>query len=120
MAKESPTSRALRDLRQLGFIADKVEQRLPKCFITRDLFGCIDIVAVREGVGILGVQATSNNGGNHSARRIKAIAEPRLRNWLLAGGRFEIWSYAKQGARGERKIWTLRRDPVTLDDLGTA
>lgn len=110
------TALALAEMRRRGWDAEKVEQRLPHCFITRDLFNVIDIVALGEGT-IIGVQVTGGDGGNHAARRAKAIAEPRLRRWLEYGGRFEVWSYALRGARGERKLRTLREDPVTLADL---
>lgn len=112
----STTAMALAECRKRGWDADKVEQRLPRCFITRDLFGCIDIVALGEGT-IIGLQVTGGQAGNHAARRAKAIAEPRLRRWLAAGGRFEVWSYALRGAKGKRKLYTLREDPVTLADL---
>jgi hypothetical protein len=85
------TSMALAECRARGWDADKVEQRIPHCFVTRDLFGCIDIVAM-TGITFLGIQVTSGSGGNHAARRAKAIAEPRLRRWLELGGRFEVWS----------------------------
>ena len=113
---QSPTSRTLAELRGLGFEAGVVERRVPNRWdITIDLFGCIDIVAMREGSGIVGIQATS--GGNHAARRSKSLAEPRLRAWLASGGRFEIWSWSKAGARGARKLWTLRREELTLADV---
>lgn len=118
--KTSPTQRALADLRKLGFTAAVVERWNPHAKIRQDLFGCIDIIAVFPGFGVLAVQATSGEGGNHAARRAKAIAEPRLRKWIESGGRFEVWSYRKAGARETRKLWTLRRDPVVLDDLPMA
>ena len=111
----SPTQRALADLRSLGFVAQVVERFNPHAKVRQDLFGCIDIVAVREGCGILGVQACA--GASHAARRAKSLAEPRLRAWLAAGGRFEVFSYAKRGGRGERKRWQLRREELTADDL---
>ena len=111
----SPTKRALADLRSLGFVAQVVERFNPYAKVRQDLFGCIDIVAVREGCGILGVQACA--GASHAARRAKSLAEPRLRAWLAAGGRFEVFSYAKRGGRGERKRWQLRREEITADDL---
>jgi hypothetical protein len=110
-----PTAKTLERLREMGFEAGVVERRNRFSNKTLDLFGCIDIVAVYPGVGVLGIQATS--GTNHAARRTKSIAEPRLRTWLLSGGRFEIWSWSKKGPRGKRKLWTLRRDEVVLDDL---
>ena len=111
----SPTKRALADLRSLGFVAQTVERWNPHAKVRQDLFGCIDIVAVREGCGILGVQACA--GASHAARRAKSLAEPRLRAWLAAGGRFEVFSYARRGGRGERKRWQLRREEITADDL---
>lgn len=115
--KTSPTQRALAELRKLGFTAAVVEKWNPHAHIRQDLFGCIDIIAVFPGFGILAVQATSGEGGNHAARRAKAISEPRLRKWLESGGRFEVWSFRKAGERGKRKLWAMRRDPVVLDDL---
>lgn len=113
---QSPTSRTLEELRKLGFEAGVVERRVPNRWdITIDLFGCIDIVAAREGSGLFGIQATT--GAHHAARRTKAIAEPKLATWLKAGGRFEVWSWEKQGAAGARKLWKLRREEITLKDI---
>jgi len=115
----SPTQRTMAELKDIGFAAGIVEKRVPKRpNITIDLFNCIDIVAIKEGVGILGVQATT--GPNHAARRAKAVAEPRLKTWLLCGGRFEIWSWSKKGACGKRKLWALRRDELFAHDIGTS
>lgn len=66
-----------------------------------DLFGVIDIVALRPG-GIVGLQATS--GGNFLARVKKSLAEPRLRTWLECGGLFEVWGWRKLKSR-----WQVRR-----------
>ena len=93
----TPTARALARLRELGYLADVVERRLPRCFITRDLFGCIDVVAVRPGE-VLGVQCTS--ASNLAARLARARGAPGLRDWLAAGARFGVWGWAKR--------WPLR------------
>ena len=110
----SPTQRALKQLRDLGFTCGIVEKWNMHTKQRQDLFGCIDLICVRDGVGIVGVQATS--GTNHSARREKSIAEPRLREGLEAGGRFEIVSFSKRGERGKRKLWTMRREELVLQD----
>lgn len=112
MAKTSPTSRTLQELKRLGFAAQVVERWNAFAKKRIDLFGIIDVVAIKPGVGIIGIQATS--GTNHAARRTKSLAEPRLRLWLESGGRFEVWSWAKQGARGARKLWELRREEITV------
>lgn len=141
----SPTARTLAECKKRGWIAQVVEQTIPRTFIKRDLFGIIDVIAVTPGrvnIGglccvykqpfdakpgehtcdscgttnalvpgeIIGIQATS--GTNHAARREKALSEPRLRAWIDAGGRFEIWSFSKTGVRGKRKKWTLRTEEV--------
>jgi hypothetical protein len=103
----SPTARTLRECRKRGYEAQVVEKF--NSFTKRriDLFGCIDVVACTPE-GILGIQATS--GANHAARMTKAKAEPKLGRWLKAGGQFAVWSFAKQGGRGKRKLWTLREE----------
>lgn len=111
------TAHALAECRKRGWDADKVEQRLPRCFITRDLFGCIDILAMTENT-FLGLQVTA--GDNHAARKAKAMAEPRLRRWLQLGGRFAIWSYDKRGGAGTRQVRVLREEEITLQDLWSA
>lgn len=112
---KSPNKRALDDLRTMGFTCQTVERWNSFARKRIDLFGCIDIVAARDGIGLLAVQACA--GASHAARRTKSLAEPRLRVWLMAGGRFEIWSYAKRGARGKAKKWELRREEILLGDL---
>lgn len=109
----SPTARTLAECRKRGWHAQVVERRIPKSFVTLDLFGCIDIIAITDN-GILAIQATS--GSNHASRMTKSFEEPRLRAWLGAGGRFEVWSWAQQGASGTRKLWTLRVEPIVMAD----
>lgn len=111
----SPTQRSLVLLRELGFTAQVVEKFNFHSKTRLDLFGIIDIIAIHPGAGIFGIQATS--GSNHSARRVKSMDEPNLRLWLEAGGRFEVWSWAKKGPRGKRKVWQVRREEITLDML---
>lgn len=111
---KSPSAQTLAECRKRGWIAQSVEQRIPKSFITRDLFGVIDIVAITPG-GILGIQAT---GGRHNAaRRDKILAEPRALAWLRAGAALAVWNWEKQGPRGKRKVWTLREVPILCVDF---
>lgn len=111
----SPVERSLQLLRHEGYIAEVVERRLPRCFITRDFLGCIDIIGCKSGSPILGIQATT--GANAAARRTKALALPGLRVWLEAGGAFAVWAWSLRGARGQREVWTCRRQALTLADL---
>lgn len=101
----SPTERTLRWLRKQGYTADVVERRLPHSFVTKDLFGCLDIVAITaESRGVLGLQVTS---AAHLAERVaKVTAEPRARLWHACGNPLWVVGWAKQGAAGKRKLWT--------------
>jgi hypothetical protein len=114
MPSTSPTARTLAELRRLGYLAEKVEQRLPRVYVTRDLFGIIDVLAVRPGE-VLGVQCTS--GSNAAARVKKALATSALRVLLAAGVLFEVWGWRKS-VRSRR--WELTRRPLTLADLDPA
>ena len=61
----SPTQRSLAHLRALGYRVAIVERWNPFARIRQDLFGVLDLLAVKDGE-ILGVQVTS--GSNVAAR----------------------------------------------------
>lgn len=109
----SPTQRTLAYLRKRGEVAQVVERFNQFAKVRQDLFGFIDIVNLRTGA-IVGVQCTS--GGNVAARVNKILNEcgDVAREWLLAGGRIEVWGWAKRGPRGKRKLWTPRVVDVFL------
>ena len=108
----SPTSLALKLLRKEGYTAQVVEQWVPVAHIRRDLFGIIDIVAVKEGVfGVLGIQVTSKS--NISARLHKASQNKNLLVWYKAGNNFEIWGSYKK----DNKIMMEKRELVKKEYL---
>lgn len=116
-------SRTLGECRKRGWVAQGVEQtiKIPggRTF-KRDLFGVIDVIAIDPSAPVgqrtIGIQTTSGGtGGSHSPHRAKILAEPRARQWLEAGNRLELWSWAKQGARGKAKRWTLRVEVFTAE-----
>jgi len=116
----TPTQRTLKELRDNGWTAEVVERWNSFARIRQDLFGVIDIVAVKAGCGVMGVQATS--AGNVGARVEKARAEARLKAWLAAGARFSVCGWGKRGARGERKTWQPRwveLDSSTLNEIAS-
>jgi hypothetical protein len=99
---KSPTARSVEELRKRGYpLVDVVEKRIPGCFITRDLWNIVDIIAVSE-TDILGVQATS--GPNVAARVAKIAESEALPIVLKAGIRIAVWGWRK-GADGH---WVLR------------
>ena len=107
---------ALADLKKLGFHAAVVEKRIPHTFISKDMFGFADIVYLTSA-SIVALQVTTNTGGHHAKHKDKIIAEPRALAWLQAGGIVELWSYAKQGARGEAKVWVCRKESIVAEDF---
>lgn len=104
----TPTARSLEQCRKNGWLADVVERRIPHSFITKDLFGFLDIVALAH-CGTIGIQATS--GSNHAARVRKIITERReaARRWLECGNVIFVWSWSKR-----RNRFLLRSEQVTL------
>ena len=126
----SPTVLTLKRLRDHAWVSQVVEQTIRGAGVVfhRDLFSCIDVLAIRHDPAprILGVQACIM--GHVRARLDKAMGvtveldkhgEPRtppaLRQWLLAGGEFQVWGFAKRGPRGERKRWVCRRVGIAVD-----
>jgi hypothetical protein len=122
MKGKSPTARSLDLLRRRGFEAEVVERWLPigtkdkdgqPIKIRRDLFGCIDIVAVHSSVaGALGVQATS--ASNMSARLNKAKTLKPIAVWLKAQNRFEVWGWWVNPGSA---CWEVRVAELRLDDM---
>ncbi len=110
----SPTQRSLAAWRKDGAVAEVVERWNQHARVRHDLFGVIDIVALKDG-HIIGVQTTSD--GNLSARVAKAKAEPKLLAWFRCGGRFVVEGWGKKGQRGKRKLWSRRQVEITEEQI---
>lgn len=108
--KQSPTSRTLKWLREQGHHAAVVERWNPYAKIRQDVWGFADILSFHPLGEVVLVQCTS--GSNHAARMAKIRENPIAAEWMR---NHPIWvvSWAKQGARGKRKTWTVRREVVT-------
>jgi hypothetical protein len=108
-------------LRAAGYIAEVVEQSIPgsRHVFKRDFLGCIDILALISGeMALTGIQTTS--ASNVSSRKAKILAEPKALIWITAGHHLVIHGWAKRGARGKVKRWTLTETRITLADFGEA
>ncbi len=105
----SPTQRTLAKLRKEGWTCAITEKWNQYARVRQDLFGFCDVIAIKPGT-ILAVQACA--GASHAARRDKILAEPRAAEWLNAGGQIAVLSWAKQGPRGKRKLWTARMEMI--------
>jgi hypothetical protein len=112
----SPTTLSLAALRRSGFVADVCERFIAQAGVRRDLFGCIDIIAIdRRQPGILAVQCTTLD---HVAGRLaKARSKPELTAWLKAGGRFAVWGWFKRNGRWQVKQVEVRGEDLEAVDL---
>jgi hypothetical protein len=99
----SPTELSLKLLRSKGYTAQVVEHWNAFARIRQDLFGIIDIVAVKEGEwGVLGVQTTSKS--NITARLKKAGINKHLLVWYKSGNNFEVHGWGKVKGKWEVEI----------------
>jgi hypothetical protein len=81
----TPTQRTLKKLRDDGWIAEVVERWVPGANIRKDLFGWIDIMALRDGQ-TLAVQCTSYSNMSARVKKIEeseTIAEVRKAGWSV-------------------------------------
>jgi hypothetical protein len=90
LRKLLPETRTIRALQAAGYLAQKVEQQIHGTHIKRDLFGFLDVLAIR-GDEILGVQATSLS---HVSDRIKKIEDhenlPAVRKANIS---IQVWGW---------------------------
>lgn len=135
---KSAVQRTREELKRRGWDSQIVERWNPHARRRVDLFGLFDIVALRPlrdwavvieeyPMGsapdwlmdstlpprILGIQVCrGGSGGDVAEHRTKMLANPLLAKWIECGGVAEMWSWSKAGARGKRKTWTLKVEPV--------
>ena len=107
----SPTQRSKAKLKADGWpLIEVVEHWNPFARCRQDLFGFIDILAVRDNE-ILAVQTTT--GPNATARVSKILHNPAKDVWLASRSRrLEVHAWRKAGARGKRKVWECREIEV--------
>lgn len=94
-----------KECRERGYLYAKTEHWNHHARIRQDLFNCIDYLVLDNKPGVLGVQATT---GSNAAARVTKCQETIPPEWFQAGNRLQVWSWAKRGPRGKRKVWTLK------------
>lgn len=89
----SPTQRSLKLLRDGGYRVAIVEKWNPHARIRQDLFGCIDLLALRDGV-TLAVQTTTSE---HYAERVaKVRASDAYPDMVAAGWQIVVHGWVKR------------------------
>lgn len=109
MSATSPTQLSLKRLRDNGYTVAVVEHWNPFVKIRQDLFGFIDILAVKPG-RTLAIQATSADNAPTRVNKIKA--HPNLAVVLAAGWEVRVWGWDKPKNR-----WRLQRDVLILNPV---
>ena len=112
----SPTARSLAYLRSQGYHAYCVERWIPRARVRKDVAGFMDILAWRKtqqhGPEMLAVQATTGANVSHRVDKIVhglvGSDQQAHLDWKAMGYLVVVHGWAKQGARGKRKLWTLR------------
>ena len=109
-AEMSPTQRSKKFMEKQGYLCAITERWNPHVNIRQDLFGFIDMIAIK-GDDVLAIQTTS--GSNVSARIKKIVSLHTAGVWLESvHRRIVVHGWSKQGPRGKRKVWTCRQQPV--------
>jgi hypothetical protein len=116
--KTNATQRSLKYLRDAGWTVCIVEKFLPARGTMKfprriDAFGFGDLLACRsweeprlhrKEIALI----QSCPGASHAEHKEKILAIPEFQTWKNSGGQVILMSWAKKGARGERKLWTVR------------
>lgn len=99
----SPTQLTLRHLKAEGWTqVEVVEKWNPHARIRQDLFGIVDVLAIRPGE-TLAVQATS--ASNVSSRLHKIADSPKIGDIREAG-----WTFHVHGWKKIKNRWVLHRN----------
>lgn len=109
----SPTQRSLKLLREDGWTAEVTEKWNPHARIRQDLFGFVDLVAMKPGRKPLLVQTTS--GSNVAARIQKMSSIPAVQLAIDSG--FDIQVHGWRKLVSNRNRWTPRIVNLTGDEL---
>lgn len=111
----NPTQRTTSWLREQGYTIGTVERFIsPKSFVDsghrRDLFGCVDMIAIRPG-RVLAVQSTGTDWSGHWKKLTEGTGRPGTVAWLATGSPFLLigWRKLKSGWQ-PRVHWFLMED----------
>lgn len=104
----SPTQRSIEYLRAKGFLVAVVEKYNHHAKVTQDLFGVIDILAIRKNE-TLAIQTTS--ASNLASRRKKLLSHENLPLIQAAGWQVKLHGWRKN----IKSKWVLREELLTAD-----
>lgn len=97
-----------------GWLFGVVEQTIPHCFIKRDLFGCVDAIAIK-GVLCVALQVTSRS--NMMARVNKARGLPSFERMVKALPFYVVGTDLADG-KPRFKVYRVEMDSHWEDEIG--
>ncbi len=104
----TPTARTLAECKERKWLACVVEKWIPQTRQRKDAFGFGDLLVVDDQPGALLIQACSSGDMARREGKIRGECWEAAERWLARGNRIAVWGWALRGARGKRKVWTLR------------
>lgn len=106
MAK-SPTEKAIKVLKRLGYAPQVVERWNPYAKIRQDAWGFIDIIALAPGRSPLYLQVTS---WDNTLARAKKIVESALARPVIESrsARVEVWGFREVQSRNDDNLRRIR------------
>lgn len=106
----SPTQRSLKLMRDRGYLVAITEKYNPFAKIRQDLFGFIDMLAIK-GDETIAIQTTDGTSVSKRINKIQTLESARL--WLESSNRsIVVHGWRKVGPRGKRKTWECREVKV--------
>lgn len=104
------TEMTLKKLKKDGYGCGIVERFIPRAGFgfRKDLFGIIDIIAIKEGE-IIGVQSCGATYAEHF-EKITVTERENAINWLKAGGKLHLyaWRKLKKKRGGKATYWDAK------------
>ena len=117
MSKTTPSARTKRYLEGLGYMVGTVERYNHVTQRRHDLFGFIDLIAIR-GDDILGLQVTSDSNMSARVKKILEECDDAAKAWIAAGGIIVVQGWGKKKARrhSARETWQHRSVQIKQED----
>jgi len=116
----SPVQEMTKVLRKNNIQYDFTERHFPRSKKypfghSQDLFNIIDIIALDDG--ILGIQVCGGEGDYMKhVRKIIEEYKSNTINWIVNGGRLELWAWRRVKVKrgGKRMVWRPRIADILL------
>lgn len=127
----SPTQRSLTHCKSHGWPYAIVEHWNSQAFLRVDLWGIGDLIVLDDEPGAVIVQVCAGSSHANRAEKVRRTLiggtkgdeseatlarilrhSNALKRWTEKGNRIEVWSWAKHGPRGKRKLWELRKERI--------